>query len=102
MLLEEQFVTLQGHTSNVWSVAFNHDGSKIVSGSADKTVKVWDAVTDRGVLQTLEGHTSCVFSVAFNHDGSKIVSGSRDKTFKVWSASAHPGATGAKGGGGAP
>ena len=33
------------------------DGSKIVSGSGDKTVKVWDAVTGT-VLQTLKGHTS--------------------------------------------
>ena len=62
--------TLQGHTSYVTSVAWNHDGSKIVSGSSDKTVKVWDAVSGRGLLQTLKGHTSTVTSVAFNHDGS--------------------------------
>ena len=31
--------------SAVWSVAFNHDGTKIVSGSGDQTIKVWDAGT---------------------------------------------------------
>ena len=34
--------TLYGHTSFVHSIAFNFDGSKIVSGSFDNNVKVWD------------------------------------------------------------
>ena len=33
------------HSAQVLSVAFNHDGDKIVSGSVDKTIKVWDAGT---------------------------------------------------------
>ena len=40
----------------VWSVAFNHDGTKIVSGSYDKKVCVWDAATG-AVEQTLVGHS---------------------------------------------
>ena len=81
--------TLQDHEaySSVKSVAFNHDGSKIVSGSGDMTVRVWDAVTGT-LANTLNGHTSYVMSVAFNHDGSKIVSGSGDHTVRVWDASA--------------
>ncbi len=75
--------TLQGHTDSVNSVAFNHDGSKIVSGSRDNTVRVWDMVT--GALDnTLQGHTDVVHSVAFNHDGTQIVSGSSDDTVRVW------------------
>jgi WD40 repeat protein len=35
--------TLEGHDGSVWSVAFSHDGSQVVSGSWDKTVKIWDA-----------------------------------------------------------
>ena len=31
------------HSDLIFSVAFNNDGSKIVSGSRDQTIKVWDA-----------------------------------------------------------
>ena len=49
--------TLAGHSSFVWSVAFSPDGSKIVSGSEDNTVKIWNAATG-DVEQTLAGHSS--------------------------------------------
>ena len=32
----------EAHSGTIWSVAFSPDGTKIVSGSADKTIKVWD------------------------------------------------------------
>ena len=33
--------TLEGHSSYVYSVAYSPDGTKIISGSADKTIKIW-------------------------------------------------------------
>ena len=33
--------TLEGHTNNVYSVAYSPDGTRIVSGSEDKTIKIW-------------------------------------------------------------
>ena len=45
---------LSGHTDSVTSVAFSGDGSKIVSGSDDNTVKIW-SVDNGEVIQTLSG-----------------------------------------------
>ena len=57
----------------------------IVSGSGDKTIKIWDAVTGE-CLKTLEGHSSLVSSVAFSSDSKLIVSGGYDKIVKIWDA----------------
>jgi WD40 repeat protein len=75
--------TLEGHADNINSVAITSDNTKIVSGSRDKTIKVWELNTGK-LLNTLEGHTSSISSVAITSDNSKIVSGSYDKTMKVW------------------
>jgi WD40 repeat protein/serine/threonine protein kinase len=77
--------SLKGHTSQVYSVAFSADGKRIVSGSGDNTVKVWDADTGTEML-TLKGHKAGVYSVAFSPDGKRILSGSDDWMLKVWDA----------------
>jgi WD40 repeat protein len=66
-------------------VCISADGKRIVSGSEDQTVKVWDA--DKGKeLLTLKGHTGGVESVCLSADGKRIVSGSADSTMRVWDA----------------
>jgi len=77
--------TLEGHTHSVTSVAFSPDGTQVVSGSWDQTVRLWDAVTG-ALQQTLEGHTDSVTSVAFSPDGTQVVSGSDDQTVRLWNA----------------
>ncbi|RYP19456.1 hypothetical protein DL767_009644 [Monosporascus sp. MG133] len=77
--------TLAGHDDSVFSVAFSPDGSRLASGSDDRTVKVWDAATG-ACLSTLAGHRDLVISVAFSPDGSRLASGSWDCTVKVWDA----------------
>jgi WD40 repeat protein len=94
-------VILEG---DVWAVAFSPDGKRIVSGSNDDTIKVWDAETGR-VLRTLRGNfeeepgllnmkpdlvfrnfLDGVHSVAFSPDGKRIISGSSDNMIRVWDA----------------
>jgi WD40 repeat protein len=70
---------LEGHFSNVISVAITSDNTKIVSGSRENTIKIWDMNTGK-LLNTLQGH----FAVAITSDNTKIVSGSRENTIKVW------------------
>ena len=73
---------LKGHKGGVNSVVFSPDGKIIVSGSLDKTAKIWD--TQGKELATLEGHKGEINSVAFSPDGKMIVTASSDQTAKVW------------------
>ncbi len=78
--------TLTRHARGIKSVAFSPDGKKIVTASADRTAKIWDALTGK-CLHTLEGHTNWVLSAAFSSDGKKIVTGSeRNGIAKIWDA----------------
>ena len=57
------------------SVSYSPDGRRIASGSADKTVRVWDAESG-AELAVLRGHESRVTSVSYSPDGRRIASGS--------------------------
>ena len=75
----------EGHGNAVQSVAYSARGTVIVSGSADKTVKLWNAA-DYSLIRTYRGHKDFISSVAAAADGAHIASGSFDKTVKIWSA----------------
>ena len=57
------------------------EGNLIVSGSTDRTLKVWNADTGQ-CIHTLYGHTSTVRCMDIH--GKVAVSGSRDATLRVW------------------
>lgn len=77
--------TLLGHDSPVVSLAFSNDGTKLVSGSTDKTARVWDLADAKfPEIARFAGHTSAVTAVVFNTDGQQVLSGSADNSAKLW------------------
>lgn len=77
--------TLRGHAGPVNDACYSPDGRRILSGSDDKTLKMWDAATGKEI-RTLAGHAGAVKSVCFSPDGKQILSGGADKVLKVWDA----------------
>ena len=59
------------------------DGRRVVSASAEETLKIWDLESGRS-LATLEGHAYGVNACVVTPDGRRIVSASYDNTLKVW------------------
>jgi hypothetical protein len=74
---------LTGHEDRVECVAVTPDGRYVLSGSDDRTVRVWELATGREVRR-FTGHAGWVRSVAVTPDGKYVVSGSGDNTVRLW------------------
>ncbi|MBM3957081.1 MAG: DUF1080 domain-containing protein, partial [Gemmatimonadetes bacterium] len=77
--------TLTGHANWVVCAAFSPDGSRLLSGGRDGTLRLWDVATAKR-LATLRGHMDTVEAVAFSPDGTQVLSASRDRTLRLWDA----------------
>jgi serine/threonine protein kinase len=75
----------EGHSNGVRSVSFSADGKYAISGSDDKTLKLWEVSTGQ-CLRTFEGHSDDVNSVCLSADGRYALSGGGD-TLKLWEVS---------------
>ena len=82
-LMGKPYKSLHGHNHFVSSLALNSDNTKLVSGSWDKTIRLWDIPSSKSDL-IFKGHTKDVLSVAFSHDERLIFSGSMDNSLKYW------------------
>jgi guanine nucleotide-binding protein subunit beta-2-like 1 protein len=71
---------------DVLSVSFSADNRQIVSGSRDKTIKLWNTIGECKLTLTEDGHTEWVSCVRFSPNPANpvIVSAGWDKMVKVW------------------
>jgi WD40 repeat protein/serine/threonine protein kinase len=82
-VLSDQGVTFAGHEQEVTCFAFSPDGKRIASGSADKTIRIWDS-EKANQLRVLTGLEGDLTSIAFSPDGNRLVSGSLAGELKIW------------------
>ena len=67
----------------IGGLAFAPDGSVIVSGSRDKTMKYWEVPSGK-LIRTVRAHAGWVRAVAYSPDGKIVASCSDDTTIKLW------------------
>jgi hypothetical protein len=68
----------------VLALAFSPDGRLLVTGSADTTLRLWNAATGQPMGSPMTGHTAAVTDVAFGPGGGRMVSRSEDHTLRLW------------------
>ena len=74
--------TLEGHGDTVYGISFSPNGTYGLSGSADRTIRLWDIATGQEIRR-FEGHTHGVTSVSFSPDGRYALSGGVT-TLRLW------------------
>ncbi len=72
-----------GHTGPIYAVAWSPAGRRALSGSADKTVRLWDVET-LICVRVLEGHSGRILSVSWSRDGRHALSGATDHRLRLW------------------
>ena len=77
--------TLTGHKRGVWSISCTFAQEMLLlSGSADRTVKIWRLSDDFSCIKTFEGHSNSILRVGFINNGLQVVSAGSDGLMKIW------------------
>ena len=80
-----RLVVQVGHLEPIAAVAISPRGRGLLTGSADRTARLWEARSGRE-LRRFRGHQDTVWSVAFSPDGRTVLTGSKDRTVRLWDA----------------
>ncbi len=81
--IDEQAKWLTQHVGRVLSTLYHPNGNYFVTGSEDKTLKVWDPETYT-VLVSFDGNDDAVYSLAYATGENVIVSGAADNVVRTW------------------
>lgn len=73
-----------GHTLGVYAIDFSKDDRRIVTGSADMTIRQWETTNGKQIGNSITGHKDVVLSVRYNSNDSLILSSSGDQTACIW------------------
>ena len=87
--LKRALNVLKDHVSAVMSVSFSPTGQELVTGSYDRTVRLWDAREGRSRDVYHTKRMQRVFSTCFSADSSYVMSGSDDGGVRLWRAKAN-------------
>ena len=71
-----------GHSNWVMSVIFSPDGKYVLTGSLDKTARLWDAQTGTELRQFI--HPEIIQTATFSPDGKYMLTGGLDKAARLW------------------
>ena len=80
-------VPLEGHTDVISAMAFSPDGRILVTGSQDRTLRIWDGTSGTSTGTVLRSHTGGITALEFSPDGRRLVSAALDRTIRLWDTS---------------
>ena len=78
-------VIFQGHTAAVYQAVFSPDGRRVLTASADKSARLWEAENGK-LLGIFQGHTDKIYRAVFSPDGRRVLTASSDNTARLWEA----------------
>ena len=81
----QEAIVFAGHQNGLNKAIFSPDGLRVLTASADGTVRLWEAKTGRS-LQVFRAHDGSVMDVAFDAHGARVITASLDGTARIWDA----------------